>query len=468
MVWLSLDKNLNQSLTRQLYLQIREQILSGELKRLEKLPSTRLLASELSVSRNVVLEVYEQLLAEGYIEARQGAGTFVAGGACLDKGEKINTVPALLPGKALQAQEDIVDFRPGVPGLDLFNSKKWAKLAQRVYQEATPSLFDYQPPEGMAKLREVLASYLQRSRGINCQADQIIITTGATQAFVLLAQLFLEAEDEIIMEDPTSLHFPAIFSGRGAKLNFIPVDDEGVITELLPQEKKPKLIFVTPSHQFPLGGVLPVQRRIQLISYARERDCYIVEDDYDSEFRFSGAPLSSLQELDPPRVFYVGTFSKALFPALRMGYIILPEPFIQKSREIKRFHDIHTPAVEQLILANYIEEGMLERQIRRAKKIYRQRRDTLIQSLTHAFDDSVSFLGTSTGLHMVVVFKHMPFDENLPGRLADAGVKLYPVEMYSVKKGSHLGKIVMGFANLTPERIMEGVRRMQGVIGGKA
>ena len=466
MVWLSLDKNLNQPLTRQLYLQIREQILRGELKRLEKLPSTRLLASELSVSRNIVIEVYEQLLAEGYIEARQGAGTFVAGGACFEKGENVNAVQTFLPGKALQPLEDIVDFRPGVPGLELFNSKKWARLAQRVYQDATPSLFDYQPPEGMARLREVLVSYLQRSRGINCHAEQIIITTGATQAFVLLAQLFLKTGDEIIMEDPTSLHFPAIFSGRGAKLDFLPVDDEGIITELLPQEKKPKLIFVTPSHQFPLGGVLPVQRRIQLIFYARERDCYVVEDDYDSEFRFNGAPLSSLHELDPSRVFYVGTFSKALFPALRMGYIILPEPFIHKSREIKRFHDIHTPAVEQLILANYMGEGMLERQIRRAKKIYRQRRDTLIQSLTHAFGDSVSFLGTSTGLHLVVVFKHLPFAENLPGQLAEAGVKLYPVEMYSVKKGSHQGKIVMGFANLTPERILEGVRRIQGLVEG--
>ena len=462
MVWLSLDKSLGESLTRQIYLQIRKQILSGELMRQEQLPSTRLLSIELSVSRNVVIEAYEQLLAEGFIEARQGSGTYVAEGAYLDKGEA--KAQPVVPEKVVAVQRDIIDFRPGVPGLDLFNSNKWARLAQRVYQDAPKSLFDYQAPEGMVKLRKELSAYLQRSRGINCHEDQIIITTGATQAFVLLAKLFLAAGDEIIMEDPTSLHFPAIFADRGASPHFLPVDDEGLVTELLPANKQPKLIFVTPSHQFPLGGILPVQRRIQLICYAREKGCFIVEDDYDSEFRFTGPPLSSLHELDPEHVFYVGTFSKALIPALRMGYMVLPEAFVEKCREIKRFQDIHTPALEQLILAKYIEEGMLERQIRRAKKIYRQRRDILIQSLSDAFAGQVVFHGISTGLHLVAEFKGISFDDILLERLQEAGVQIYPVEFYSIKKGFHRGKAVMGFANLSPGEIMEGVQRMQTTI----
>ncbi len=465
MVWLSLDKTLGESLTRQVYLQIRKQILSGDLKRQAKLPSTRLLSSELSVSRNVVIEAYEQLLAEGFIEAKQGSGTYVAGGAYLEKGEA-KGVRTRVPEKVVAVQRDIIDFRPGVPGLDLFNSNKWARLAQRVYQDASVSSFDYQAPEGIAKLREELAAYLQRSRGINCHGDQIIITTGATQAFVLLAKLFLADGDEIIMEDPTSLHFPAIFAGRGAFPHFLPVDDEGLVTELLPADKKPKLIFVTPSHQFPLGGILPVQRRIQLICYAREKGCFIVEDDYDSEFRFTGPPLSSLHELDPEHVFYVGTFSKALIPALRMGYMVLPEAFVEKCREIKRFQDIHTPALEQLILAKYIEEGMLERQIRRVKKIYRQRRDVLIQSLSDAFTDQVAFYGITTGLHLVAEFKGISLNDILLERLKEAGVQIYPVESYSFKKGLHQGKAVMGFANLSLEKITEGVRRMQTTIVG--
>ncbi len=357
MFWI--DRTLDIPLIRQVYEQIRTRILHGELVAGECLPPTRELASHLGISRNVVVEAYEQLLAEGYIEGRQGSGTYVAEGAYLDQQEKTDYLSFF----EMQQEEihDFIDFRSGIPALDMFPRHIWGQIAKQVCIETSQSVFGYGYPEGRRELRHILSRYLKRTRGVHCHSDQLVITSGATQALSLIANLLLSPGDEVIIEDPITHEIQTIFSSPGSVLYPIPVDEQGMKTDLIPQNKKPSFIFVTPSHQFPLGGTLPVQRRIQLIQFARTADCFIVEDDYDSEFRYQGAPINSLQGLDPKRVIYIGTFSKILSPALRLGYLILPPSLTKRCKDLKWFMDLHTPSLQQLTLARFIDEGHLER-----------------------------------------------------------------------------------------------------------
>lgn len=235
-------------------------------------------------------------------------------------------------------------------------------------------------------------------------------------------------------------------------------------TNLIPQDIKPKFIFVTPSHQFPLGGILPIQRRIQLIQFARKADCYIVEDDYDSEFRYQGAPISSLQGLDPDRVIYIGTFSKILSPALRLGYLVLPPYLTERCRHLKWFTDLHTPSLEQLTLARFIQEGHLERHITKMKKVYRKRRETLINALFKCFTHKVKVTGDSTGIHLIVEFEDIVFTDEILQKILDYRVRVYPVELHANRKGIHQNKIILGYGNLADEEIEEGIRRIKAAL----
>jgi GntR family transcriptional regulator/MocR family aminotransferase len=269
----------------------------------------------------------------------------------------------------------------------------------------------------------------------------------------------------VIVEDPVTYEVQSIYSRSGAVFIPIPVDEHGIQTELLPSDERPAFVLVTPSHQFPLGSILPIQRRISLIRFARINDCYIVEDDYDSEFRYTGAPVSSLQGLDPGLVIYVGTFSKILSPALRLGYMILPSTLISSSRLAKRLSDLHSPTLDQLVLAQFIEEGHLERHIMRMKRLYRKRRDILIRSLKSTFGDRVHILGDATGLHLVAEFPGIDVTDNsVMQSLEQAGVHVYPVEMHAVRKGLHCHQIILGYGNLTVEQMEDGVTRLATVI----
>ncbi len=235
-------------------------------------------------------------------------------------------------------------------------------------------------------------------------------------------------------------------------------------TDLLPLEKYSAFVFVTPSHQFPLGGLLPIQRRIQLIQFARAAGCYLVEDDYDSEFRYSGTPVSSLQELEPERVIYVGTLSKSVSPALRLGYAVLPPPLIERCRHLKRLTDLHSPVLEQLALAHFIEEGHLERHIMKMKRIYRKRREAVIAALATHYPRQLQIYGDVAGLHLVAEFGERALTEQTFADLEEAGVRLYPVERHAIRKGGHQSKVILGYGNLTPEEIEEGVRRIKTVL----
>jgi len=464
MYWLSIDRRQKVPLIRQVYEQMRLRILSGDLRQGEKLPSTRELAQHLRVSRNVILEAYDQLLAEGYIHSLRGSGSYVAQGAYLKQFE----VEPLLPAKPVEIAKseakDIIDFRNGIPALDMFPRKKWGQLFQNICTNAPSSVFGYHAAQGRMELRQVLAHYLIRSRGVRCDPNQVIITTGAIQGICIASQLLVSENDLVVTEDPMAISIRKIFIQAGAAHYPVPVDEHGIQVSRIPVDKKPRLIYITPAHQYPLGATLTVQRRVELVQIARDTGCYIVEDNYDNEFRFEGTAVSSLQGLEPERVIYIGTFSKILSPSLRIGYMVVPPSLIKPSRAIKDLLDHHSPSLNQLVLARFIEEGHFERHIFKMKKIYRKRQECLIESLTEHFPHRCSVKGYSTGLHIVAEFDDVVFSDLVAADLVKAGVRIYPAEMYAVNKGSHRNKIILGYGNVNEEVIKEGVIRIASVI----
>jgi GntR family transcriptional regulator/MocR family aminotransferase len=463
MLWFAVDRSAAAPLTVQVYEQLRSRILRQELAEGERLPSSRELAANIGVSRNVVLEAYDRLTAEGYMKGRPQTGTYVAAGSSFERHRETEQ-KSLAPPAAVtrtEAGTATIDFRAAHPAADYFPRTVWGRLAKEVCLDAPERVFGYNRAEGVPELRSVLARYLLQARGVRCHPDQIVITSGATQALHLITELLSRKKDGCVaVEDPVTDEMRTIFTYAGSTVLPIPVDDKGIIPEELPAEEKPDFIFVIPSHQFPLGGTLPIQRRIQLLEYARRMDCCIVEDDYDSEFTYEGAAVHSMQGLDPERVIYVGTFSKILSPALRIGYAVLPERFIPEYRRLKWFADRHTSSLEQMILARFMEEGYFERHIRRMKKIYRKRREALVRSLQQELPQA-KILGQSAGMHLVVEIPGTRFTQDMLRRIHLEGVHVYAVEHYAIHKGRHEQQIVMGYGGLTAESIQEGVVRLR-------
>ncbi|MBD2459583.1 PLP-dependent aminotransferase family protein [Oscillatoria sp. FACHB-1407] len=467
MLWLSLDRNSDIPLIRQIYLGLRDKILTGELAAGDRLPATRELAAEWGVSRNVILEAYDQLTAEGYITGQQGSGTYVAEGAQWQPlQESFNPTNRSLPQPSPSTNPtDLIDFRSGVPALDHFPKKLWGQLSREVYAELPPTVMGYGTAEGSLELRSVLAAYLRKTRGLQCDAEQIVMTSGAAQAFALVAKLLLAPGDRVAIEDPIARELWDIYNSVEALLYPVPVGDRGIQPAFLPTDPPPKLTHVTPSHQFPLGSILSIQNRIELLKFAQQTSSFIVEDDYDSEFRYEGTPINSLQELDPERVIYVGTFSKILAPALRLGYLVLPPSLIQPCRWLKRLNDLHTPLFEQFTLARFIQLGHLERHINRMKKLYRDRRNTLRQALRDRFSTQVNILGDSTGLHLVAEFPDFQFSESRLHTIEQHRVRVYPVSIHAIAPEKHHHKIILGYSNLAPSQIELGIKRLQEALG---
>ncbi|WP_096187542.1 MocR-like pyridoxine biosynthesis transcription factor PdxR [Evansella halocellulosilytica] len=447
------------SLTQQVYEQIRSRILEQEFKEGEKIFSSRELAATLGVSRNVVLEAYEQLIAEGYLEVRPRSGTFVAEGINFQRNvEESSSIANSIDKKE---EKDIIDFRAANPAMDQFPRKIWGRLTKEICNDTPNEAFAYSGAEGVRELRDVLANYLRNVRGVRCHPDQIVITSGATQALYLITRLLGNRNDNFIaVEDPVTDEMREIFSLANVEVQPVDVDEKGILPAKLPNKKKPSFLFVIPSHQFPLGGTLSIQRRVQLIEYSRKMDTYIVEDDYDSEFTYEGIPVHSIQGLNPEKVLYVGTFSKILSPALRIGYVVLPSSFVKPYRELKWYTDRHTSSLEQLVLARFIEEGYLGRHVRKMKKTYKERRQTLVNNLKEHFPQA-AILGQAAGMHLVVEFPNITFTQQFISLLMESGVRVYPVESYALKKGNHKHQIVMGYGGLTEEDIIKGVKRLK-------
>jgi GntR family transcriptional regulator / MocR family aminotransferase len=460
-MWFQVDRTHQLTLTQQVYERLRQYILNGELQTDEKLPSSRELATSLGVSRNIILEVYDQLVSEGYLIVRPRSGTFVAPGSLFQKN--------MLGGHLQSSQTisihpyDLIDFKAATPAMDQFPRKVWGRLAKDVCFDSPDSVFGYHSSEGLLPLREEISRYIHRTRGVVSQPHQVMITSGATQALSLLTELLIEKNKFVAVEDPVTDEMRTIFSYAGAELCPISVDDKGINPEYLPQDHPPAFVFILPSHQFPLGVTLTIQRRIQLIEYARQHNCYIVEDDYDSEFTYEGSPVHSVQGLDPERVIYVGTFSKILSPGLRIGYVVLPTELIEPFKKVKWYTDRHHSSLEQLILTRFMKEGHFDRHIRKMKRIYKQRREALVVSLKKHFHDC-EILGHAAGMHLVVELPTVEIGKELIQWIQKHGVLIYSVDHYALVKNTHPNKVVLGYGSLSVETIEEGVRRLKEAI----
>jgi GntR family transcriptional regulator/MocR family aminotransferase len=454
---LSLDRNSPLPLTRQIYQAIRDQILGGRLRSGMKLPSSRELALELNVSRNVVMIAYELLIAEGYLKGSHGSGTFVSSGLLWEL-PAAATIPEPVPPH--DNRPPLIDFRSGFPDLESVPRSAWAKLTHRVLLDAPESVFGYDAPEGRIELREAIARHLSQTRGVACDPDRILITSGSVQGLALIAKTLLPEFRRVIVEDPTNRDIVRIFTAPGVAIAPVDCDQNGIRTDRLPIPESPALISVTPSHQFPLGGILPISRRIDLVRYARESASYILEDDYDSEIRYDGPPVAAVQGLAPDRVIYLGTFSKILFPSLRLGYLVLPPNLVGKFRAVKRLSDMHSNSVNQLALAVFLREGLLARHIGRMKKIYRRRRDCLISALQTQFGAAVRVLGTSTGIHLVAEFTELRLTREQLEEAAENGVRVYPVEPALAARPDPVNRLILGYGHLSEEQIVAGIRRL--------
>jgi GntR family transcriptional regulator/MocR family aminotransferase len=462
-MWLSVNKSADISLIRQVYEQIKSMILEEKLLAGDKLPSTRWLSNDLNISRNVILEAYAQLMAEGYVESKKGFGTIVSKGIYL----KRNQVEVEIHPKKINPENhyNIIDFRSGIPDLKMFPKEEWGRLLNRICKDMNPSDFRYCGAEGRIELRQALSKYLLNVRGITCRQEQIMIISGSTQGLSLISKLLYSEGKEVIIEDPVHYGLLNVISSCGYSIKPVPVDSKGIRTDMIKAGDNLGFMYVTPSHQFPLGGVLPIQRRVELIEFAEKRDCYIVEDDYDSEFRYNGQPISSLYELNPNRVIYIGSFSKILAPALRLGYMLLPESLISAYLSLKMHTDVHTETISQLALAQFIEDRKLEKHIWKMKKEYCKKRQALINSLKSNFQDEFIIEGEAAGLHLVIEFKNISFTKEILSEILKEKVKVYPVEKYAIHKGNHMNKIILGYGHLNIEEIQEGVKRIRkGII----
>ena len=482
---ITLDHRLSEPLHRQLYEELRRAILSCRLKPGERVPSTRSLSNSLGISRATATLSYEQLIAEGYLEAVIGSGTRVCAQLPdeLLKTAPIKTVSfstlqeakasfrlsrygqSLDNSKLLEAVEpDLpINFKTGRPALEEFPILEWRRLLLRHCRTDRADLLDYaQNLWGEPKLRQAISSYLGRSRAVNCSADQIIIINGSQQAIDLITKLLIERGDSVAVEDPGYLGARRAFLAQGARLLPVPVDENGIVVETLAAKAatNAKLIYVTPSHQFPTGAVLPLNRRLELLKWAERTGAMIIEDDYDSEFRYGGHPIPALQGLSGgDSVIYVGTFSKVLFPALRIGYVVVPESMARVFARARWIADRQTPTLEQRTLADFIAEGHLERHLRRMRTLYDKRRQTLVRALRLHFEDQVEIVGENAGMHVMVRLRTKFNDDEVTKRAAEVGVGVVSAQIYYLGK-SRTGEFVLGYAGLSERRIQEGIRRL--------
>jgi GntR family transcriptional regulator / MocR family aminotransferase len=454
---ISIDRDSTVPMIRQLYSRIRESILAGRLQPDARLPSSRELAVRLQVSRNVVLEAYDLLYAEGFLAPKRGAGTYVAGGATFAGPARTAPPPVAKVNMGYDCPPGVINFRAGTPNLRMFPARLWLQMVREVLQMPPEEMLAYGHPEGRHELRRAVCDYVVSQREVRCHPEQIVITAGTTQAIGIACHLLLGEKRDVVLEDPITRDIQLIVKSHGATLHPVPVDNDGMRTALLPMALNPAFVYVTPSHQFPIGGTMPIQRRIELLRYAELADTFIIEDDYDSEFRFDGPPLSSLHGLHPDRVVYIGTFSKTLCPALRIGYLILPPQLIGLGRSRKWLSDLHNEVTSQLALARFIRLGHYLRHVARMRKHYQQRRNDMVAALTEFFGSSVQILGSATGLHLVARFPGCQFSEDFFTATEVAGARFYPVASHAMQPGEHLDELLLGYGNLSTEEIRTGL-----------
>lgn len=479
-MWLALPDNDSKARNRRIYEQIRELILRGDLKGGDRLPSTRALGKELGVARGTVVEAYEQLLAEGFLEARRGSGTLVAQGVGAppqgNEPPSRKKQPPLPPTPLLTATPPqtnaphAVNFRSGIPALEHFPVGEWGRLYRQVCDRLPAAALRYSDPCGVPELREALAGWLLRMRGLRAEPERIMITTGATQGLGLVARLLRRPHGEVLVEDPVHTGLVEVISRAGFAVRGIPVDARGMRADLLRElptqtARHCAFIYVTPSHQYPTGGILPADRRQALVHFVRRQGCMLVEDDYDGEFRFEGAPVGAMRELAPDAVIYLGSFSKILAPALRLGFAVVPPELAAPWTEAKQYTDVHTDALSQRTLAAFIKSGALERHIWRMRKLYKHKRLCLLESLQRHFGNGFTVSGQAAGLHLVAAFPGVRFTDAVLANMRARGVMAVPVERHSLRRdGAHAHELILGYAHLSEREMERGVCALRDAV----
>ena len=478
-ILLTLEHDSSIPLYRQIYVQIRDMILDGEIEPRSKLPPSRHVAASHHVARVTVTTAYDQLREEGFVTSRVGAGTYV----CQieqDPHGREGTPDPYLPslsrwGQRVQALNDVIsrpaaaksrliDFGFGRSFPHIFPYDIWRRLLARYLSTDDTMLSHYGSIAGFYPLRQAVAGYLNRQRGVCCSAEQVIIVSGMHQALDLLSRLLLNEGDEILVETPGYSGAYQLFKSFGVALQALPVDENGFPVERIPPGSQARLAFVTPSNQFPRGGTMSLERRLALLRWARETDALVFEDDYDGELRYSGHPISALQGLDRhDRVIYLGTFSKVLFPALRLGYVVLPPPLVDPFHQAMRLVDRGAPTLTQAAVADFINEGHFERHLQRLRKEYSLRRRSLVQALDSSIGSIVDFSGVEAGLHIMLVLPWEIVEELFVREARKAGVGVYPGVPYHLEDAPR-PSVLLGFSGLNTEEIHEGVERLTDVL----
>lgn len=486
--FLMLDEKSAAPLYRQIYEGVRRAILSGRLASGTRLPASRVLAKQLSVSRLTVVNAFEQLLAEGYLEGKTGAGTFVASkipddllqiseaGKENNEAEfqkekvKISKFAARLSEtntrvSRFQNSSESAPFKNGLTAVSEFPFDVWEKIAVRVYRQSRYKISGYGEAAGYRPLREAVAAHLASSRGVHCSVEQIFIVNGAQQALDLIARVLLETGEKVWIEDPCYQEALGVFSAVGAQIFPTAVDAEGFnLAQAARQNGAAKLVYITPSHQYPTGVTMSLARRLQLLEWARKTRAWIIEDDYNSEFRYAGRPLASLQNLDrSERVIYVGTFSKTIFPALRLGCMVVPRSLIEIFRAARALADCHSPIFEQAILADFIAEGHFARHLRRMRALYEKRQNVLVEEAEKQLGGLLKVSKAQSGMHLIGWLAE-GFDEiEIAEKAFENGLHLSPLSSYCIEKKLPAG-LILGYTGFDEKQIKQGVGKLKEVL----
>ncbi len=460
--WITLDRDADASLFQQLFDAIRSAILTGRLQSSSRLPSTRLMASELKVSRNTVSSVFEQLIAEGYLRSLRGSGTHV-----VDK----------LPEQQLQVKSSIslspkteytphrarpTLLSPSLPAVEAFPLNTWQRLGNQIYRQTnTSSWMDYGDTAGYWPLRELISDYLMNQRGLICNPIRILIVSGAQQALDLISRTLLSKFDSIWVEDPCYTGARNVLERSGAELHSIPVDCNGFEMEKARQrDVHAKLAFVTPSHQYPLGSVLSLRRRLQLLEWANENNSWIIEDDYGGEYRYTGKPLMALQGLDNhQRVIYLGSFSKVLFPSLRLAYMVLPEELVDTFTAARNLIDTSPPMFSQIQLSEFIRQGYFIAHIRKMRILYAKRKKQLHKAVNELIPE-MELLTCESGMHVTGLLSEVKNDQELEQKNSEAGLRTPALSTHYFGESIMQG-LLLGFASTPEEQILPAIIKLR-------
>ncbi|MES3022648.1 MAG: PLP-dependent aminotransferase family protein [Pseudomonadota bacterium] len=475
-----LDRSPGKPVNRQIYRLVREAVLDGVLGEGLQLPSSRELARQLKLSRNTVIYAYEQLLAEGYLASRKGAGTYIARTvpdlspplapppqptAARGASIGLSTRGAALVGGAGAHSVQWGAFLPGVPDVTRFPNVIWNRLHSTLWRRSRPEMLSYSSGGGHLPLREAIADYLRVARSVNCHAGQVIITAGIHQSIDLVAKLLADPGERAWVEEPCYWGTHNVLNALNLETVPIPVDADGITFDEAKLRHPPRFIFVTPSHQYPLGSVMSLSRRRRLLEYAAAKQAWIIEDDYDSEFRYNGRPLAALQGMDAcERVLYLGSFSKTLFPGLRIGYIVVPEAlaraFATGVSELYRGGQVFTQAV----LAEFMEKGYFSSHIRRMRILYARRRQLLQDAITASFGERLAIAGGDAGLHLTLLLPDDCDDIAVSAQAQQEGIIARPLSRYYKQIGFAKKGLLLGYAGVPDELIGPCFQRLAAII----